>query len=246
MKLMCYLICFVMGLLMVGCEDDEDELVIEDELVTENEPDPLPFPVANLIKSEPPNGSFIGFTDDYTTPIEIRLFFDHAPTFAAVGGVPAQIHGDLVIWEVSTAEFLDLLEQNDSDLSVTWKDPDGSERKTVLTFEVKYWGNPAEIIASTLRDGDQDVDPHLLNLSGIIFVFDKEVAGHIAIQPKDGKQLDWFAEWNTGEQHGIAVTIKPKRGEELQHGIIYVIQIDVQEGAGNQTDVTITFSTEEE
>ena len=240
MKLMCYLICFVMSLLMVGCGGDEDEPVTEDK------PALSPLPVANFIRSEPSNGSVIGFTDDYTTPIEIRLFFDHAPTFAAVGGVPAQIHGDLVIWEVSTAEFLDLLEQNDSDLSVTWKDPDGSERETTLTFEVKYWGNLAEIVASTLRDGDQDVDPHFLNLNGIIFVFDKEVTGTIAILPKDGGPLNWSAEWNTGEQHGAAVTIKPKRGEELQHGIIYVIQIDVQEGAGNQTYVTITFSTKDE
>ena len=239
MKLVCYLICFVMSLLMVGCGSEE-------ESVTENKPDISPLPVANFIKSEPPNGSAIWFTDDLTTPVEIRLFFDHAPTFAAVGGVPAQIHGDLVIWEVSAAECLDLLEQNDRDLSVTWKDPDGSERETILTFETKYAGNPPEIIASTLRDGDQNVDPHFLNLSGIIFVFDEEVTGHIAIQPENGKPLNWFAEWNTGEQHGIAVTIKPKRGEELQHGVIYAIQIGVQDGAGNGLYVTITFSTEDE
>ena len=243
MKLMCYLICFVMGLFMIGCGSDEDEPVTEDK------PDTSPLPVANFIKSEPPNGGYIDVTDDLGTPIEIRLFFDHAPTFVAVGGVPAQIRGDVAIWEVSTEEFLDLVEHNemnDWDLSVTWKDPDGSERKTVLTFEVGYGGKPPEIIASTLRDGDQNVDPHFLNLSGIIFVFDEVVVGHIAIQPKDGKQLDWFAEWNAGARHGVAVTIKPKRGEELQHDVVYVIEIDVQDASGNGLFVTITFSTEAE
>ncbi len=243
MKLICYLICFVMSLLMVGCGGDEDEPVTEDK------PDTSPLPVANFIRSEPPNGSYIDITDALDTPIEIRLFFDHAPTFVAVGGVPAQIHSNLAIWEVSTEEFLDLVEHNemnDWDLSVTWKDPDGSERKTVLTFEVGYGGKPPEIIASTLRDGDQDVDPHFLNLSGIIFVFDEEVIGRIVILPKDGKPLNWSVEWSAGERHGAAVAIKPKRGEELQHGVIYVIEIDVQDGSGNGLPVTITFSTEDE
>ena len=236
MKLMCYLICFVMGLLMVGCGGDEDEPVTEDK------PDTSPLPVANFIKSEPPNGGYIDVTDDLGTPIEIRLFFDHAPTFVAVGGVPAQIHDNLAIWEVSTEEFLGLVEQNNGDLSVTWKDPDGSERKTVLTFEVGYGGKPPEIMASTLRDGDQGVDPHFLNLNGIIFVFDEEVIGRIVILPKDGEPLNWFVEWNAG----IAVTIKPRKGEELQHGIIYVIEIDIRDGSGNGLPVTITFSTEDE
>lgn len=246
MKLMCYLICFVMSLLIVGCGGDEDEPVVEDKPVAEDKPDTSPRPVANFIKSDPPNGTLIGVGDDWTD-LEIRLFFDYPPTFVAVGGMPAQIHGALVIWEVRSGKLLDLLEQNDQELSLTWKDPDGSERKTVLTFEVKYdWGEPPEIIASTLRDGDQDVDPHFLNLSGIIFVFDEVVTGAIAILPKDGERLNWSVEWNTGEQHGAAVTIKPRRGEELRHGVIYVIEIDVRDASGNGLPVTITFSTVDE
>lgn len=146
MKLICYLICFVMSLLMVGCGGDEDEPVTEDK------PDTSPLPVANFIKSEPPNGSVIWFTDAVDAPVEIRLFFDHAPTFAAVGGVPARIRGDLAIWKVDGGKFSDLLEQNDSDLSVTWKDPDGSERETILTFEIKYdWG--IHLKSSLVRSG---------------------------------------------------------------------------------------------
>lgn len=240
MKLICYLICFVMSLLMVGCGGDEDEPVTEDK------PDTSPLPVANFIKSDPPNGTLIGVGDDWTD-LEIRLFFDYPPTFVAVGGMPAQIHGALVIWEVRSGKLSDLLEQNDQELSLTWKDPDGSERETILTFEIKYdWGNPPEIVAGTLRDGAQDVDPHFLNLSGIIFVFDEVVTGHVVILPKDGGPLNWSVEWNTGERHGAAVTIKPRRGEELRHGVIYVIEVDVLDGSGNGLPVTITFSTKDE
>ena len=56
MKLMCYLICFVMGLLMVGCGGDEVE--------PEDKPDIPPPPAMNLIRSEPPNGGIISLSDD--------------------------------------------------------------------------------------------------------------------------------------------------------------------------------------
>ena len=98
MKLICYLICFVMSLLMVGCGGDEDEPVTEDK------PDTSPLPVANFIKSDPPNGTLIGVGDDWTD-LEIRLFFDYPPTFVAVGGMPAQIHGALVIWKLGPENF---------------------------------------------------------------------------------------------------------------------------------------------
>jgi hypothetical protein len=77
MKLMCYLICFVMVLLMVGCGGDK--VVIEDK------PDIPPPPVTNLIRSEPPNGGVIWVIDDLGTPIEIKLFFDHPPPLRFCG-----------------------------------------------------------------------------------------------------------------------------------------------------------------
>ena len=74
MKLMCYLICFVMILLMVGCGGNEDELVTEDKL------DTSALPVANFIKSDPPNGGIINLSDALDTPVEIKLFFDRLPS----------------------------------------------------------------------------------------------------------------------------------------------------------------------
>ena len=242
MKLMCYLICFVMGLLMVGC--DGDEVVIGDEVVTKDKPNRPPPPVTNLIKSEPPNGGVIWIIDDLGTPIEIKLFFDHPPPYVSVGGVRAQLHGDRAIWEVTTQQFLDVLEPNaikGADLSVAWVNRDGSDGRTTLTFRIGLVGGQAEIVTGTVADGDQDVDPDFLNASGFRFDFNREVRGNITIQPKDGEPLNWIDQFG-----GVTMTLTPVEGDELQHGVVYVIHIEVIDDVRGKVEFTITFKTEDE
>ena len=238
MKLMCYLICFVMGLLIVGCGGDEDEPVIEDK-------DIPPPPPINLIRSEPPKGSIISLSTDLGTPVEIQLFFDRLPSYVSVSGIQAQLQDDHVFWEVSTQQFLDALKPNPAvkggaDLSVAWINPDGSDGEATLTFIAGFGGNPPEMISGTVLDGDSDVDPDVLN-AGIRFDFDREVSGNITIQPEDGKPFDWIVSFA-----GKTVTLTPIAGQEVQHGVVYVIHIEVVSIIEEKTEFTITFRTKDE
>ncbi len=236
MKLMCYLICFVMGLLMVGCGGDEVE--------PEDKPDIPPPPATNLIRSEPPNGGIISLSDDLGTPVEIQLFFDRPPPYVSVGGVRAQLDGDHAIWEVSTQQFLDALEPNaikGADLLVAWVNRDGSDGRATLTFIVGFGGELPQMFSGTVADGDQDVDPDLLNAGGFRFDFDQEVRGNITIQPKDGEPLNWIA--NIG---GATMTLTAVWGEELKHGVVYVLHIKAINIIEEKTEFTITFRTKDE
>ena len=239
MKLMCYLICFVMSLLMVGCGG-------EDEPVTKDKPDIPPPPPINLIRSEPPNGDVIWVIDDLGTPVEIRLFFDHLPSYVSVSGIRARLQDDYAIWEATTQQLLDALEPNPAvkagaDLSVAWVNPDGSDGKATLTFRIGLVGEQAEIFSGTVADGDSDVDPELLNAAGFRFDFDREVRGNITIQPKDGESLNWIASFA-----GATMTLTAVAGGELQHGVVYVIHIEVINNVDAKTEFTITFRTKDE
>ena len=239
MKLMCCLICFVMGLLVVGCGG-------EDEPVTKDKPDiPPPRPI-NLIRSEPPKGSIISLSSDLGTPVEIQLFFDRLPSNVSAGGKRAQLQGDHAFWEVTTQQFLDALKPNPvvkggSDLSVTWVNPDGSDGEATLTFIVGFGGNPPKMVSGTVAAGDQDADPDVLNAGGIRFDFDREVRGNITIQLEDGESLDWIA-----AIAGKTASLTVVAGQELRHGVVYVIHIEVVSIIEEKTEFTITFRTKDE
>ena len=237
MKLMCYLICFVMSLLMVGCGG-------EDEPVTKDKPTPL-VPVLNLIRSEPPNGSIINLSSDLGYPLKIQLFFDRLPSYVSVGGIRAQLQDDHAIWEVTTKQFLAVLEPNPAvkggaDLSVAWVNPGGSDGEATLTFIVGFGGNPPQMASGTVADGAQDVDPDVLNAAGIRFDFDREIRGNITIHRKDGEPLDWIT-----SIVGKTATLTVVAGQELQHGVVYVIHIEVVNMIEEKAEFTITFSTKD-
>ena len=77
--------------------------------------------------------------------------------------------------------------------------------------------------------------------AGIRFDFDREVRGNITIRPKDGELLDWIA-----SIAGKTATLTPIAGGELQHGVIYVIHIEVVSIIEEKAEFTITFRTKDE
>ena len=161
-----------------------------------------------------------------------------------MGGIWAQLDGDHAVWEVSTQQLLDALEPNaikGADLPVTWVNRDGSDGEATLTFRIGFVGEQAEIFSGTVADGDSDLDPELLNAAGFRFDFDREVRGNITIQPKDGEPLNWIATFG-----GATATLTAVWGEELQHGVVYVIHIEVINNVDAKTEFTITFRTKDE
>ena len=97
------------------------------------------------------------------------------------------------------------------------------------------------MVSGTVAAGDQDVDPDVLNGGGIRFDFDREVRGNITIRPKDEEPLDW-----TTSIAGKTATLTPIAGRELQHGVVYVIHIEVVSIIEEKTEFTITFRTKDE
>ena len=89
-----------------------------------------------------------------------------------------------------------------------------------------------------MADGDADVDPAPINAAGFRFDFDEAITGTIKLTDEAGVDLNWI-----GNVGGQTATLTPVAGQELVNETIYKIEIDVQDGAGNRTQWTITFAT---
>ena len=96
-----------------------------------------------------------------------------------------------------------------------------------------------EIIGGTLFDGEEDVDFDQINEGKTIEVnFSEEVSGNIALQTKAGDNVGWI-----GEVKGTKGTLDLVAGKEIGAETTYVIRGKVSDAAGNETEVSITFTT---
>ena len=122
---------------------------------------------------------------------------------------------------------------------IKWINRDGSAgTMEVGPYNVAWGGGePAEITSGTVSDGAADVDPALIN-TGIRIDFNEDVTGIIKLTDEAGADLNWI-----GAVVGHTATLIPVAGQEAINETTYKIEIDVQDGAGNQTQVTITFVT---
>ena len=125
-------------------------------------------------------------------------------------------------------------------LNIEWTNRDGSTGvKTVGPYEaVDNGGEPPIITSGTVSDGEADVDPAPINAGGFRFDFDEHVTGAIALTNEAGANLNWIA-----SVAGQTATLTAVAGQELVNETTYKIEIDVQDGAGNLLEATITFVT---
>ena len=95
------------------------------------------------------------------------------------------------------------------------------------------------MIGGTIKDGDKDIDPEVINRHGKIeFLFSEDVSGHIAMQTKDGKDVGWI-----GNVEGNKGTLELVKGKEIGNETTYVIKGKVSDAAGNEAKIRITFVT---
>ena len=99
-------------------------------------------------------------------------------------------------------------------------------------------GEPPVITRGTVIDGLTDVDPVPINAGGFWFNFDEPITGTIKLTDEAGGDLHW-----RGRVHDQTATLAPVAGQELANETTYKIEINVQDGAGNRTEATITFVT---
>ena len=122
-------------------------------------------------------------------------------------------------------------------LAVSWTNGDGS---TSLSYTVKAADNTAPTVTGgTVKDGAEDVDPADINDAGTIEVtFSEEVSGNIALQTEAGEDVGWI-----GKVEGTKGTLELVKGKEIGNETTYVIAGKVADAAGNETEVSVTFTT---
>ena len=121
-------------------------------------------------------------------------------------------------------------------LNITWTNGNGNItlHYTVVVPDI----DPPKVTGGTVLDGDEDVDPAEINEGGIEITFSEEVFGNIALQTEGGKDVGWI-----GKVEGTKGTLELVAGKDIGAETTYVIAGKVSDATGNETEVSITFTT---
>lgn len=98
---------------------------------------------------------------------------------------------------------------------------------------------PPSTVTETVSNGDIQVDVNQSNADGFRFEFNEPISGSIKLTDEGGKDLNWSANVS-----GRTATLTIGSGRRLGGETTYKIEIDVRDGANNQTKRTITFVTD--
>ena len=154
----------------------------------------------------------------------IIVTFDNPPGDVTVNTGTATIDGN-------TATITGPFTPGDLELIITWSD--GSLPFTYTVAEPDT--EAPSITGGTVSDGDTDVDRR----ETIEIAFSEEVTGTITLQTEAGEDVGW-----KGTVEGDTATLELVEGKELGTGTEYVIAGTVEDAAGNETEINITFTTE--
>ena len=222
-------ILITFGMLMIciisGCDDSTEKITDPPQ----SKDDIPPSPIITVIV-DPPPGSEI---DQNLT--EFTLQFNQEVIGVVVNDTIATGFG--FAWKV--VPHLPLGERKY--LNIRWTNQNDFTG-TIQVGPYSVWlfnGEPPIITSSTVRDGSNDVDPVLINAAGFQFDFNQRVTGTIKLTDEAGVDLHWI-----GNVQDKSATLTPILGQELAHGTIYKIELDISDGAGNPLSIkTITFVT---
>ena len=160
---------------------------------------------------------------------QITLTFSSDPGDVTANGTPATGSG-------KTRIVAGPFPEGALTLNISWTNGDGS---TSLSYTVKAADNTApEVTGGTVEDGKEDVDPEPLNADGIEITFSEDVSGNIALQTEAGDDVGWI-----GKVEGTKGTLEPVAGKEIGNETTYVVKGKVADAAGNETEVSVTFTT---
>ena len=179
-----------------------------------------PVPV-NFV-SATPTGGVIG------PNVWIRVTFDNPPIDVTVS------HGTVTV-AGKTATIAGPFTPGPLPLTIRWTD--GTQ---ALNFTVRSPCCSAPgVVGGTVKDGDTDVDPELINSDGkIVIEFTEDVTGNIALQTEGGADVGWLGKFEGGKG-----TLELVKGRELVNETVYVIVGKVFTIEGNASDFKVTFVT---
>lgn len=98
---------------------------------------------------------------------------------------------------------------------------------------------PPIVTGGTVLDGDEDVDPEAINNDAVIeIMFSEDVVGRIALQTEAGDNVGWL-----GKVEGNRGRLELVKGKEIRSETTYIISGKVRDAAGNETEISIFFTT---
>ena len=234
-KLLRTAILITLGMLIIciigGCGDDDPT----EEVVDPPQPeDDIAPPSATEVVMDPPPRTNAGRVLYVSPNTEFTLTFNEGVVAVTVNDTPATGSGLNWKWSAQPA-----LPERSVMLHIEWKNRDGSKGSTTVgPYEIRHaHGEPPEITSATVTWGEVDVDPAVINV-GIRIDFNEDVTGTIKLTDEAGVDLNWI-----GAVAGQTAWLTAIAGQEAVNETTYKIEIDVQDGAGNQLQTTITFIT---
>ena len=234
-KLSRAVILITFGMLIIciasGCGDNPLEEVTDPP---QSADDVGPASATEVVMDPPPrtNAGRVLYVPPHA---EFTLTFNEGVVAVTVNGTPATGSGLNWKWSAQPA-----LPYGSVKLKIEWQNRDRSKGFRIMgPYKVADGhGEPPAITSGTVSDGQADVDPALINAGGLRFDFDEAITGTIKLSDEVGADLNWI-----GIVAGQTATLTAVAGQELVNETTYKIEIDVRDGVGNQTQVTITFVT---
>jgi hypothetical protein len=219
----------LLAVFMVACGDDDD-----DDAAGDGGEAKLPDTTAITATTPAAGGSL---AENGT----VTITFDEAPKSATVNGQPTTVQGKTATWAANGLSV-----GQTATLNVAWTSNSGTGGSgTAGPFTITSSDTtPPSITASTVKDGEQGVDPEAINASGIEIKWDEAIQkGTATFVIEGGDDLKWIPTWDQ-----LAGTLKFEvgpAGKNLGNEVTYVIEIiGVKDVVGNAfPDSKITFVT---
>ena len=175
----------------------------------------------NFFSAIPPGG-------EIAANATITVIFDNAPIDVTVSAGTVTVAG-------KTATIMGPFTPGTLALTIRWADGIQELNYTVTAPCCSF----PDIIGGTVKDGDIDVDPEVINNNGkIVIEFTEEVTGKFALQTEGGDDVGWIA-----KVAGNKATLELIKGRELASETVYVIVGRVTTIEGIRADIKITFVT---
>ena len=121
-------------------------------------------------------------------------------------------------------------------LNLTWENG-GDDGHTLNYTVVAADDTPPEVTDSDPENAAENVDPQKVFDDGITVTFSEPVTGDLMLMDGDD-EVGW-----SSEADGNTITLTGNAGQELGNETEYKIAGTVMDGAGNETEVSITFVT---
>ena len=169
---------------------------------------------------------------ELTVNDRITFTFDSPPNDVTVNAGIATIDGKIVTIKGPFTP-------GPLNLTISWNDGSLTFTYTVLEPDT----DAPDISSGTVSDGDKDVDAKAINSNARIEIeFNEAVSGNITLQTAAGVDIGWLGRVEGNK--GILELVKGKElGAETTY-VTYVITGKVGDAAGNETDISITFTTD--